>query len=342
MTFRPLRRTAAACAALTAGLLLASTLPAHAEVRPPTARGLANPGVVQTATGFTVLGTGSWKNIPIATAAQAKGPYTVTTGKLLTTPAKWMSPSTGKKVWAPSVANIGGSYYTYYSAVYKGKGSARCIGTGVSASPSGPFTPNDRPLACWKGTKAFDSIKSEGAGFSLIDATPAYVSGQWVLTYKTQIKKSGKWHTTTRMLALDPAAPWQTTANPVHADGRSVKLTDERNKLIEENPVIVERGGKLTLFTSWGWFGTDNYQTRYRQNGDLWRGWLKKKPTVLPFTVKRNTDGFGNAQVLQDQVTKDWLIFFNGHIKNDGRGPKGLYVGEIGWKKGKPRVTALY
>jgi hypothetical protein len=322
-------------------LLLASTFPAHAEVRTPTAQPLANPGVVQTSTGFTVLGTGSWKNISIATAPEAKGPYTVTTGKLLTTPAKWMSSSTAKKVWAPSVANIGGSFYTYYSAVYKGKASARCIGTGVSASPSGPFVPYDQPLACWKGTKAYDAIKSEGANFSLIDPTPAYVGNQWVLTYKTQIKKSGKWHTTTRMLALDPAAPWKNAANPVHADGRSIKLTDERNKLIEENPVMVEHGGKFTLFTSWGWFGTDNYQTRHRQNGDLWRGWLKRKPTVLKFTVKRNTDGFGNAQVTRD-LAGGWLIFFNGHIKGDGKGPKGLYVGEIGWKKGKPQVTKLY
>jgi hypothetical protein len=37
-------------------LLLASTFPAHAEVRTPTAQPLANPGVVQTSTGFTVLG----------------------------------------------------------------------------------------------------------------------------------------------------------------------------------------------------------------------------------------------------------------------------------------------
>ncbi len=88
-----------------------------------------------------------------------------------------------------------------------------------------------------------------------------------MLTYKTGHKlPSGDWHTTTRMVRLDPAQPQRTLPNPRDPDGGSVKITDSVHRYIEENPVFVKHGDQFTLFTSFGWYGTCDYWTRYRQN----------------------------------------------------------------------------
>ena len=217
------------------------------------------------------------------------------------------------------------------------QGSARCRSTAIGTSATGPFFPNSRALACWNrsGANAFDSIRSEGRNFSLIDPTPAWVGSTLVLTYKTQFMRADHcWRTTTRMVQLDPAHPWKTVPNPV-AKG-SVKITDAVNKYIEENPVLIARNGKLTLFTSFGWYGTCTYYTRYRQNSSLWRGWLSKNPARL--AAPGNTCGTGNAQVIP--AGNGWRFFFNAH-RNGPHTPFMLWVGNLTWTNGNPHITKL-
>ena len=107
------------------------------------------------------------------------------------------------------------------------------------------------------------------------------------------------------------------------------------NKYIEENPVLVQHGSRFTLFTSFGWYGTCHYSTRFRQNKSLWTGWLNKKPRALPMS-KHHTCGTGNAQVIQDPAGP-WRIFFNGRTKGPHT-PFGMYVGTVKWKSGRPQV----
>ena len=326
-----------------AGLVLASAAPAAAW-RDPDADGLANPGVIQRPDGrWVVHSTGGigGHNVGVSNKTTPGGSYRVTKRALLDRRPSWV-PENDQGVWAPSVVRSAtGQYVVFYAARVKGTKTARCIGTGTGMNPAGPFKHSERALACWQksGTNPWDKIKSEGSGFSLIDPTPAWVRGRLVLTYKTG-KKNGRWHTTTRMVELDPNDPTRT-----RSDGhrKSIKLTNWRNKYIEENPVLVEHGGKLTLFTSRGWYGTCRYSTVYRQNRSLWTGWLKKKPTALPFTKKPNTCGTGNAEVVKESAPGGrWLYFFNGHTqKSTPGGPKGLYVGQLTWSHGRPRVAKL-
>lgn len=314
----------------------------------PVAYGLANPGVILEGNTLVVHSTGGWKGHNVGTFWPG-GRYSVTNKPLLKIKKanelpRWMNPN-DTSVWAPSVVKRSdGRYVVYYAAVVKNSSYARCIGTGTGDQAAGPFKPNRRALACWAGSgaKPYDKLRSEGRGFSLIDATPAQMGSTLVLTYKTQYRPPGsrKWHTTTRMVRLDPADPAKTLPNPVHRDGRSIKITDSRDKYIEENPVLVRRGRTNTLFTSWGLYGTCRYSTRYRQNSSLWTGWLKKRRIrALSFTKKPNTCGTGNAHVTREAGS--WLIFFNGHTdKATAGGPGGLYVGNVGWRKGKPKVIS--
>ncbi|WP_194839814.1 MULTISPECIES: family 43 glycosylhydrolase [Aeromicrobium] len=323
------------------------------KVRKPVVKSLANPGVVQGTDGRWVIhGTGSWAShsVTVSKGTSAAGPYAgVQKRRLLkeSTVPTWMGATKegerNRSIWAPSVARSGGTYVAYFAVTVKGAGSARCIGTGVSTNARGPFTASPKALACWKGSgaKPYDQIASEGKGFSLIDPTPTWLSStQLVLTYKTQIKRNGKWHTTTRLLQLDPADPTRVAAQ----HGKSIKISDARSKYIEENPVLVKRGSRYTLFTSFGWYGTCNYRTRYHQSKNLWssRSWLKAKHTNLKFPKNTNTCGNGNAQVVNTGSDK-WLIFFNGHAnrKKTPGGPSNVYVGTVKWKSAKPYVSKV-
>lgn len=203
----------------------------------------------------------------------------------------------------------------------------------------------------WLGPGPADAIGNEGHGISLIDPTPARVGSSLVLTYKTEYKAHGSknWHTTTRLLAIDPAHPGRTAANPKHHGGGSVQISDSRSKYIEENPVLVRHGSSYTLFTSFDWFGTCNYTTRYRQNTNLWKGWLAKPHRALTFSKRPNTCGTGNGQVIAGATPGAWRFFFNGHLddksnpkaRHTPRGPQGMYVGKVTWKSGRPTVSSL-
>ena len=314
--------------------------PAAAAAGPVAGFAIPNPGVINTGTKWVVLSTGSWSSSGHAASADGvRGPWMRTNKHFLTKRPAWSSKG-DHSYWAPSIVRAtDGRYVVYYAGVVAGQSSARCIGTAVGKSATGPFVPNSRALACWNhsGANAFDSIKSEGRNFSLIDPTPAQVGSTLVLTYKTQFRRADhRWHTTTRMVQLDPAKPWRTVSSPVSKG--SIKITDAVNKYIEENPVLIARNGKLTLFTSFGWYGTCNYYTRYRQNTALWTGWLKKNPTRL--AVPGNTCGTGNAQVVQAGGNDTWRFFFNAHA-NGPHTPFLLWVGNLTWSNGNPHIKNL-
>ncbi len=353
---------AGAVLTLTAGVGAASAAPA------PVDRDAANPGVLKytnaSGTHWVVLHTGNARTAGDTTKVSdsgANGPYRVVDRPLLTKRAPWQAAG---QVWAPSmIQGPDGLYYVYYAAPVDRTGhpavaeGARCIGVARGSDPLGPFDPADRALACFDGSgaNAFDSIDREGGrtgNFSLIDATPSFVAGQYVLTYKTQYtnNRGATWHCTTRLLKLDPADLRRTVAHPqpgtTTQTARSLKISNHVGT-IEENPVLVEHGGRFTLFTSFGNFGQTAdtaYVTRYRQADRLWKAnWLAKSPTRL--ALPAGTRGQGNAHVMKDDTGR-WLIFFNGHDPDDasgqGVGPKWLYLGVLGWTaEGRPRLDHM-
>ncbi len=349
----------AAALALAGGLVAAGlgpAAPAHAVDR-PVATGIANPGVVFHDGRWYTGSTGAWDAVgTMHSAPELAGPWTSTGQPMLSKKAAWMGQSKG--TWAPSIIKSrSGDFRMFFSAPIPrrgDKGDERCIGAARADHPRGPFVPYDVPVACFSGSGVGgqDLIADESSGFpnrafSLIDPTASWLDGELVLTYKTSfVTEPGTnplWHTTQRMLRLDPDNPQTVIANPVHADGGSVKLADRTNKYIEENPVIVKRNGTFTLFTSWGWYGTCNYVTDWRQNTSLWTGWLSKTPTRLSFPSSVDTCGTGNAHVTRGLPDGSWRIVFNGHPDAaTAGGPDGLSIGTRGWTAwGQPRVTGL-
>lgn len=351
------RARIASIATVTLALAAAGTLavPAANAAAPdrPVLKGWANPGVTKVGNAYVMLHTTSWN--AKGAAARSRTPHSlwkIYPNRLLTKAPAWAKAPKGQKqsrsVWAPSlIRGRNGTWVVFYSAPVRGKaGGSRCIGTGTSKSAVGPFVPNARPIACYKGsgTRPKDAVKNERSS-SLIDATPAVVNGQMVLTYKTShhYKKSGRWlwHTTIRLLKLNPNNPTKIARNPVHKSGASIQLTSARHKYIEENPSLIYRAGTFTLFTSWGWYGTrDQYWTRYRQSKRLWHA-FGAAPRRLSFPKSSNTWGQGNGQAIAGLKKGTWNFFWNGQRVGSvrGEGPKYLYIGKLAWSKGKPRVT---
>jgi hypothetical protein len=286
--------------------------------------------------GWIDLATGSWSRPgEISTAPAAKGPWTLTGTHLLTRRPRW----TAKKddsVWAPSLAKVGGRYVVFYAAVIKGERPKRCIGTGESASPAGPFVPRDRPISCIAGHGAPDPEPGVAARNSTIDATPSWVriDGQrrLFLTYKTQHKKAdGHYFSTIRMVRLNPADRAQSVI------GRSHQLT-VRPSNIEENPILVKRGKVLTLFTSLGGYTLCSYHTEWRQSRRLWH-WPQASHR-LSFPAGTNTCGTGDAAIARGLPRNSWRIFFSGRYPTRPSSFK-LYVGALAWPGGKPRVASI-
>lgn len=345
--------TRVATAGATALVVAAGTLAAPAaQAAPdkPILSSWANPGVAEVpGAGFVMLRTARWdKPVVARTAPHPRGPWKKTSKRLLTSAPKWAN-SKKRGVWAPSIIRgTNGNWVVYYSALVRGSSTTRCIGTGVATSHLGPFKPAAQPIACWRGNKKIKAQDPVGGKrrVGLIDATPAVVGGRTVLLFKTQraYKKSGKtmWDTSTRMLNLDPASPNKAIANPVNGKVRSVQLIRKQHRYIEENPVLVERNGVFTLFTSWGWYGTPKYWTQYRQTTNPWAKW-PAKATRLTFPKGTNTLGRGNGQAIGDSQGR-WWFFWNGHRAGykRGEGPKYLYVGRLDWNAaGKPYVKKV-
>ncbi len=345
-----LRRTllVALTAALAATPLAAASAPASASgYRTPVAPyTIGDPGVLYAGGQWVEMATGSWSSSTgvISTASQASGPWSKVGHALLTARPAWAS-SSDHSIWAPSEVRVDGDsgtrYVVFYAAVIAGETSKRCIGTGISTSPTGPFTPRGKPISCIAGHGASDPEPGTVAADSTIDPTASYVtiSGEkrLYLLYKTQHRKSTSdgskhYYSTIRMARLNISS----YASAILGD--SHQLTKRTDNPIEENPVLVQRGSTFTLFTSVGGYTTCNYHTEWRQSTHIW-SW-PATGNRLSFPSNTNTCGTGDAQVIPGLPTDSWRIFFSGRYPAAGDSFK-MYVGTVTWSNGTPEVYSM-
>ncbi|GAA1343627.1 hypothetical protein [Actinocatenispora thailandica] len=350
-TVRSILRRTATVAVTAVAVVAPSTLTAApaaaADYRTPVASyKIGDPGVLHAGGKWVVLATGSWSTTnTISTATEAAGPWSRVGNALLTRRPGWAS-SGDHSVWAPSEVRVDGSsgtrYVVFYAAVLAGQASKRCIGTGVSSSPTGPFVPRDKPISCIAGYGAADPEPGTVAADSTIDPTASYVTidGQrrLYLLYKTQhvayVDSNGQKHyySTIRMVRVNIAS----YATEVLGD--SHQLTKRTDNPIEENPVLVQRGATFTLFTSVGGYTTCNYHTEWRQSTHIW-SWPATSHR-LSFPANTNTCATGDAQVAPGLPDNSWRIFFSGRYPYASSSFK-MYVGTVTWSNGTPEVYSI-
>ncbi|MFM7271110.1 MAG: family 43 glycosylhydrolase [Actinomycetes bacterium] len=138
---------------------------AHQPPQPPRAPiwpNLSDPSVLPVGSTYHVYGSnllvqGSPVRIPVRSVTDLSRTYPLTgfdswdsaTAEALPTRPAWTNPAS-TDFWAPTVGRFGSTYVMFFAARRPGiaGGNDQCIGRAVSASPTGPFTPDSSVFSC--------------------------------------------------------------------------------------------------------------------------------------------------------------------------------------------------
>ncbi|GAB2956420.1 hypothetical protein GCM10027280_51270 [Micromonospora polyrhachis] len=311
-----MKRALAVVSAL-ATVLGALWLPAPAlaaTVRPALLinRDFPDPDVSRFGGTYYAYSTNSGPNVPVATAPEASGPWTVR-GDALPQLGAWAS---GGLTWAPDVSQrADGRYLLYYTARSQAAGR-QCIGAALATAPLGPFQPvGTAPLVC-----------NAGEGGDIDPASFVDADGRHYLLYKDDGNAIGQ-----------PTSIW---LQPVAADGLTFQggrielLRNDRSEEagVIEAPVLVRRASQYVLFYSGGSYGNSGYHTSYAVSPTLTGRYVKAyRPLITTGTVDGAVNGPGGADI--DAVGGN--VFLHGWLAT---GSRGMYRADLGWANDYPVV----
>lgn len=253
-------------------------------------------------------------NVQTASAPSPEGPWTRRADAL---PVLGDWARTGL-TWAPEVSTPpAGGYVLYYTA--RDTASDRqCVGTAVSDTPGGPFTPvGDGPLVC----PADEGGAIDATTFTDDDGTPyllykndgnAVGVDTWI--YLQQLTPDGLGFVGDRVPLLRQDRP-------------------EEGGLIEA-PTLVKRDGSYVLFYSAGFYGDGSYFTGYATAPAL-TGPYTKSDEPLMNTENTGIVGPGGQDVIPG-ADGDWLAF-HGVLSEDPL-VRGMYVTPLRWDGATPSI----
>ena len=257
--------------------------PAPARAKPVFQSGFADPSVVRYAGGYLAISTGP--NVPRAISSTPNGPWR-RIGPALPHLPRWARAD--RSVWASDLVPTRTGWRLFYSAAVGG-GDRRCIGVATARHALDPFRPiGRRPLVCPR-QGAIDPSGFTGS------------HGRRYLLFKTQGLP-----TSIRLLPLTRDGRHRAR----HAQDRMLL----RSRHVVENPVLVQRGRDLVLFTSEGDFGSCDYRTTWRRSRNLLH---LRRTAAHPLLRRANTGvcGPGGADVVAD------VVYFHGWTCAHGRRP---------------------
>ncbi|GAA4636652.1 glycoside hydrolase family 43 protein [Actinoallomurus vinaceus] len=290
-----------------------------------------DPGVIKVGTTFYAYATNSHgKNMPVASAPSARGPWSILAADGLPRLGKW---ATTGRTWAPAVTRRKDGKFLLYYAARNAALKRQCVGVAVASSPVGPFAPSgSKPLVC----NAPAGAKQGKLSPEIIDAGSYEESSRRYLLYKVGYNQYHK----PSFLALQ-----RMSADGLQPVGKPKVILKQTNEpYTVEAPELVHRQGEYVLFYSAGVFSKDNYQTRYAVASSLGGPYKKAaKPLMTTAGFGRKVNGPGGADVVWDAGT--WRIFFHGAIlvgpppkPDPSPQPKnlqrGMYEADLRWSKG--------
>ncbi|GLW65291.1 hypothetical protein Arub01_35350 [Actinomadura rubrobrunea] len=254
------------------------------------------------------------KNVPVAKAPSALGPWSRTDADALPALPAWAQHG---RTWAPDVSvRSDGSYLLYFTAMSR-DGGQQCIGAATASSPLGPFTPQGTsPLVCRRHVDTIDPaafVDSDGARY---------------LLYKQGGEHGG--------LYLQRTSP-----DGLRLDGSPVRILtkgDDEPSLIEA-PALVKHGGTYVLFYAAGVFYRSDYQTRYATASSITGPYTKApRPLLSTDGYRKEITGPGGADIVHDGT--DSHLVFHGIAQFLGGDSvrRAMYVAELGWADGTPVV----
>jgi hypothetical protein len=317
-----------------AGGVLAMALPSQAAGHPlpvktvsGTNHNTPDPGVLLYSGKFYAFSTGI--GLHESTSATAAGPWTTPKNRLVRgSLPKWADPTKG--IWDPDmIRTTSGTFVVYFAAALKGTTGhpagndskpatgSRCIGTAHSKFPTGPFTPNSKPLVCFKQYGPADNMDGDPGkrvrGDGVIGSSPVFVKigghQELFLVYKTQANPGAGQVSTIRMVRL-------ANANGTAVLGESHQLLFSRTGSFAdtiEAPALIQHGKWFVLFVAHGNFASCNYSTEWFRSQHIW-SWNSSAGTTLLSSKKTHLCGPGTADITSSRVAGQYRIFFNGWV----------------------------
>ncbi|RLL94793.1 hypothetical protein CFD26_103344 [Aspergillus turcosus] len=262
------------------GLHLSSTF--ASIIGPVITANFPDPSVIQVEDGdwYAFATNNGVYNVQIATSHDFEN-WTVLNQDALPDAGVW---SDGTNVWAPDVREIDNTFVMYYAATIA-NGSTHCVGAATSKTVTGPYTPQDSPIAC--------PVSQGGAidpsGF--VDTT-----GEHWLVYKidgNSLGHGGNCNNGIPPLTNTPIMLQRMSSDGLSAIGSPTKILDrgvEDGPLVEA-PSLVKVNGVYVLFYSRNCYAGPWYVVAHATS----------KSITGPYTKARNPDistGFGPTGTL--------------------------------------------
>ncbi|MFP5489238.1 MAG: glycoside hydrolase family 43 protein [Acidimicrobiia bacterium] len=152
----------------------------------------------------------------------------------------WARPG---RTWAPAVALRDGEWVLYFTAWHAGSGR-QCIGTGIAASPIGPFEPSPEPIVCQLGLGGSidPSPFADGTGNYLLWKSDENALGRPARLWSSRLDSAGTALAGDPVLLLTAEHAWE-------------------DPLIENPAMVTGDDGRRWLFYSAGPWETARYST---------------------------------------------------------------------------------
>ena len=219
------------------------------------------------------------------------GSWTVSSEDALPDLPSWSNGQT----WAPDVIQLGnGTFLMYFSALYTDSNNMHCIGTAISDTIFGPYTPSEMPLIC---------PLAEGGAIDSSSFTDT--DGTLYLTYKVDANSLGgggacgnedEANDTPIMLQVVGPDGITKIGDPVQILSR-----DADDGPLVEAPYLVLYKGIYFLFYSSHCFNSPDYNTKYATAPSITGPYTK---AASPLLVSGGDDGAlnspGGASVSRD------------------------------------------
>ncbi len=265
--------------------------------------------------------------VPVATATDPEGPWTVQGAALTRYPTWALKTGPDAAMWAPDVSKRpDGTYLMLFTANDPAQ-ELMCIAAATSTSPLGPFVPDDSgPVIC-------PPDPLHGA----IDASTYSEGGKHYVLYKT----NGNAHKVNGVqqnaqLFIQEVKPDGTTL--VGGPTSLLQAQGADDDHIIEAPDLVKNGDEYILFFSTGsWlrtYGVTGYATSYARADSLKGPYTRSSRKLMAGPVNEEGQneitqgvlGPGGADVVDNK------IFFHGR-KAEGE-TRTFWVSDLGWSYG--------
>jgi hypothetical protein len=220
-------------------------------------------------------------------------------------------PWVSRQLWAPDATYKNGRYYLYFPA--KDKNGQFKIGVATSASPSGPFKPEEQPI---KGSFSIDpAVYTDADGSSYM-----YFGGIW--GGQLQRWATGKYDSTAKQepgdneLALSPKVA-KLSKDMLSFDGavRDVKILDENGK-----PLMAGDHNRRFFEASWLHKYNGKYYFSYSTGDTHFIAYAIGDNPLGPFTYKgvvlNPVQGWTNHHSIIEFKGKWYLFYHDTQLSN--------------------------